>query len=650
MRKVIFILFWVIITLSPAQAQTSATADREARDSIFQVASSIKVDTLRSQYLRKAFQLYIGKESATEYLDSALALCKRKNLHEEEIWTLYDYCRHYEWLADLPKLKQRLEILREASYRYKIYMFYYTIWYSVLHSHCTLGDTEYAIMQSKEMRSEAIRLKYEGGALVADLTLAYAYESTQRYDESILVYERAIKENPNANDNALLVIHKSLSSIYQKQEKYPQALNELRKQHDILVKMTNGVVHLTGSFKSTFLDLEIAFCNIYMKMGKVKELNEHLEKAKEYYDEDSYLGAYINYHTLWAEYYKHTKEWDKCLQELNTALTACRGIDPINENNILKLRASVLMETGHYKEAANAYRTAALIGDSLNRDILQRHKEAFQANYKIQKILLEKEELTKRYRYIQVGAGSIILLILIFAIVRASYIRRLLRRSEEETRQAFETAKAADKMKERFLHNITYEIRIPLNTVVGFSELLSSENDLTEKEIEEYSITIKKNSTKLLALINNILDLSRLEAGMMRFTVQECELVQLCREARMIVDMQKPGTTETTFSTKLETLEIQADSKWFLKTLTTLLSVSNDYTGEPRKIDYSLSVEDKLIIITIRRSPLYQCWEDEQEQHILHNINRLYIETFKGSYKVLEEGDEKVVYIIYPMT
>lgn len=50
---------------------------------------------------------------------------------------------------------------------------------------------------------------------------------------------------------------------------------------------------------------------------------------------------------------------------------------------------------------------------------------------------------------------------------------------------------AADKMKERFLHNITYEIRIPLNTVVGFSELLSSENDLTDEEIEEYSIAVK---------------------------------------------------------------------------------------------------------------------------------------------------------------
>lgn len=55
-------------------------------------------------------------------------------------------------------------------------------------------------------------------------------------------------------------------------------------------------------------------------------------------------------------------------------------------------------------------------------------------------------------------------------------------------------------MKEYFLKNITYEIRIPLNTVVGFSELLSTEKNLSEEEIQEYSVTIKHNSEKLLAL------------------------------------------------------------------------------------------------------------------------------------------------------
>ena len=205
-------------------------------------------------------------------------------------------------------------------------------------------------------------------------------------------------------------------------------------------------------------------------------------------------------------------------------------------------------------------------------------------------------------------------------------------------------------MKERFLHNITYEIRIPLNTVVGFSELLSSENDLTEEEVEEYSVAVKSNSAKLLRLINNILDLSRLEAGMMRFNVQECDVVQLCREAGMIVDMETPGIVKSTFNTELEMLQVEVDSKWFLKLLTSLITVPYDYKGEKREVEYTLSQENKNLKVMVQHSPLYQCWEDEQEQHILHNINRLYVETFKGCYQIEKQGEEKIVSITYPIS
>ena len=256
--------------------------------------------------------------------------------------------------------------------------------------------------------------------------------------------------------------------------------------------------------------------------------------------------------------------------------------------------------------------------------------------------------MTKQYRWIYVGASAIILILLLLAIMRAFRIHLQLRRSEKETRQALKTIEAADKMKEYFLQNITYEIRIPLNTVVGFSELLSAEQDLSEEEIQEYSAAIKNNSEKLLALINNILDLSRLEAGMMRFNVQECDAVQLCQEVKMMVNMQTTMVNPH-FHTELEALSIQADSRWFLKLLSSLLSVPRLYTGEVCQVEYALTQEDQYLKITVKGSPLYQIWEDEQEQRILHDINRLYLEAFKGSYQI-SEGEQKVVTITYPLS
>lgn len=346
-------------------------------------------------------------------------------------------------------------------------------------------------------------------------------------------------------------------------------------------------------------------------------------------------------------YYKLIKDWDKCFQAFDLALSSCQEAEPFHENSILKMKAEAMLEAGRYEEAANIYKTAALKGDSLNQDMLQRHEEVYQANYKIQKALLDKELLTKQYRWIYVGASAIILILMLLAIIRAFCIHRQLRRSEEETRQALETIEATDKMKEYFLKNITYEIRIPLNTVVGFSELLSTEKNLSEEEIQEYSVTIKHNSEKLLALINNILDLSRLEAGMMRFNVQECDAVELCREVKMMVNMQTK-MVNAYFHTDLEILPIQADSRWFLKVLSSLLCVPKLYTGDICQVEYTLTKEGQYLRITVTGSPLYHIWKDEQEQRILHDINKLCLEAFKGSYLV-SEGEQKVVTIAYPL-
>lgn len=384
-----------------------------------------------------------------------------------------------------------------------------------------------------------------------------------------------------------------------------------------------------------------------MQMEDKENLILHLKNAQKHYNKNTYLGTYIDYHALWGSYYKLAKEWDNCFHEFDLALSACRGIDPFNENKVLKMQAAALLEAGYHQKAAETYKKAAIRGDSLNQNILEKHEEAHQANYKIQKALLEKEQLTKRYLFIQVGGATIVLLILIFIIIRTYLFRRQLQCSEDETRRAFETIKAADKMKECFLYNITHEIRIPLNTVVGFSELLSSENDLTDEEITEYSAAVKNNSTKLLALINNILDLSRLEAGMMKFNIQENDIVQLCQDARMMVKMETPDAKELVFNTELESINLAIDSKWFLKLLISLLTVPKDYKGETCEIEYTLSKENENLKIVIKNSPLYLFGEDEQEQHILHDINRLYIETFKGSYLV---ENKTLVTIVYPIS
>lgn len=92
--------------------------------------------------------------------------------------------------------------------------------------------------------------------------------------------------------------------------------------------------------------------------------------------------------------------------------------------------------------------------------------------------------------------------------------------TEEALIAARDRALQADKLKSAFLANMSHEIRTPLNAIVGFSDLLKDLDAFSPEEVKQFVETININCTLLLALINDILDLSRIESGTMDFSIQ----------------------------------------------------------------------------------------------------------------------------------
>lgn len=101
--------------------------------------------------------------------------------------------------------------------------------------------------------------------------------------------------------------------------------------------------------------------------------------------------------------------------------------------------------------------------------------------------------------------------------------------TEEELTVARDKALQADKLKSAFLANMSHEIRTPLNAIVGFSDLLSDTSAFSAEEVAQFIATINKNCGLLLALINDILDLSRIESGTMDFQFASHNLPLLMR-------------------------------------------------------------------------------------------------------------------------
>ena len=104
-----------------------------------------------------------------------------------------------------------------------------------------------------------------------------------------------------------------------------------------------------------------------------------------------------------------------------------------------------------------------------------------------------------------------------------------LRKYHEELIQAKVEAETGNKLKASFLANISHEIRTPLNSVVGFANLLLAD-DLSKATKEEYIDHINHNSEKLLQIIGDIIDLSRLESSQIEITYEEASLVEIINE------------------------------------------------------------------------------------------------------------------------
>jgi signal transduction histidine kinase len=96
---------------------------------------------------------------------------------------------------------------------------------------------------------------------------------------------------------------------------------------------------------------------------------------------------------------------------------------------------------------------------------------------------------------------------------------------EKKLLEAKIKAENADKLKSAFLANMSHEIRNPMNAILGFSELLSSNNvDVTEDEKNEYINLIKSNGNSLLNLINDIIDISKIEANQLKIKKKQCNI------------------------------------------------------------------------------------------------------------------------------
>ena len=210
----------------------------------------------------------------------------------------------------------------------------------------------------------------------------------------------------------------------------------------------------------------------------------------------------------------------------------------------------------------------------------------------------------QQYTY-QIWSACALFVILVLGLCISLFFRtkRLkdeLLKSEKDLRVAKDRAEESNRLKSAFLANMSHEIRTPLNSIVGFSDVLAM-GDSTEDEQQSYYQIIKTNSDLLLRLINDILDLSRLEANRVTLTWEECDVVQLCSQVVASVSFSRQSSdNQFLFSTSFETFRMVTDVQRMQQVIINLLSNADKFTkGGKITLDFSVNEEKQMAIFSV---------------------------------------------------
>lgn len=145
------------------------------------------------------------------------------------------------------------------------------------------------------------------------------------------------------------------------------------------------------------------------------------------------------------------------------------------------------------------------------------------------------QSFIEKYHTFVLVAGICILVLVVGLVLSLIYIARIkamsrtLEQKNADLKDARDNAEEANRLKNAFLANLSHEVRTPLNAIVGFTSLmLDEENQLTADERKEFSTIINSNSDILLNIINDMLEISKLDAGKVNYHFETCNLNEIC--------------------------------------------------------------------------------------------------------------------------
>lgn len=516
------------------------------------------------------------------------------------------------------------------------------------------GNYEQAIRYAHYMLDKANRVKNADAIIGSYLCLATAYLSTHQLEETremLFEARRLLQESEEKNLELSANVLLSLIVMSHEEKNVDmlwQYLQEMKMEVGIL---TERDPELEDNYDNLIAFLEIYYANYYILTVQPEKAYEHLQRAEQCIDENVFFGHTTMYNEACADYYVLQDNPGKALEHLNVAIQSMTDSSALEYYRLLEKKADLLAAYRRYDEALPLYRQASLAIDSIMYKLSNEQMEQILLAHQLDQLFLENEKVkNQKQRALLIFSVGLLVLLTIF-VRRTLQVRKRLKISKERMREAAEVAAETGQMKERFFLNMSQNIRTPLNTVVGYSQLLT-DSEIDEASRKDYSFIIKQKSEELIRLVNNVLDLSRLESGMMKFTLQEYDASILCQEAIYMVNSKMDNSVTVCFEPYKEPLLISGDISRLGQTLVTMLAFTTPdiETKGKRTINLSVEMREENAVFQITGSLLAETALANQEITIQNEINKLFFKRFGGTYRIQSaDGGKSSIIATYPM-
>lgn len=635
MKKMI-LLTYLLFSLSSLFAFTWKGKDTIAvRDSIMKEVELLPADTSRLSHLLKVTylnqfppgNLYFARRLYEEAV-------KQNNLFYENMGAYYlAIC--YDKKHELDTLTYWVDKLEEFAPQIGKYDYYLEQKAAISRVMASKKMVEKAVFVAKEVLKESQERKSNNGIVAAYNSLSCAYSVSKRPDESLRMLLKGYKACNRTTKLSLSVdILSRLVSQYANRAMRDSSFYYLEKMNAALNTIVANEPETMDNWRDVMVDCQTKYMRYYMNKKDFPQTEVCLEKAKALLTPYVDTAYWLNVKLMELQYYGRIKEYDKGIALVDEVTPVVVKTYIETYELLIQYKSTLLWGKGEQDASLENLKDLLHKQDSMSLAFSTNQLKEVKEIYHIDELLLEKQKIANTNHVRAVTILIILLGLMALFYVYTKQLSRKIAKAEKEAAEAAALSNADNQAKERLKLEISHDIRTPLNAVVGFAEILAETGDLDEDSKREYNKIIQENACQLLDYVNNILELSRLESGKIKYTRENCEFIGLCREAVQMANATEKNCVRAELHTDLDKQMINTDKTRLLLLLNSLMVTTVEEEFYHVTITVQRKEEKSLLLVKVVNTPLAKERFENKTAMIRNEINTHFIHSFGGYYKV----------------